>query len=81
MMPAFQATRLRSRVPWRALQMPRHDIQMRAGVTLAIRACASLALTRIAFHFDGDHCLIVEGIHASGVLGNGLEYLVHYAVR
>src|ERR1700674_655062 len=53
----------------------------RGDVTLAIRACASLAFARPGFHFDGDHCLIVERIHTGGMLGNRLEDLVHHALR
>ena len=46
-----------------------------------MRVLASLAFARAGFHFDGNHRLIVEGIHTRGVLGNRLEDLVHHAVR
>src|ERR1700677_2322984 len=77
--PTLQATQLRSRVARRGFQMPR-DIQTGGGVRLAIRACASLAFARIGFHFDGDHRLIIECVHAGGVIGDRLEYLVDYTI-
>src|SRR5208282_966778 len=79
----LQARRSRSRVPWRVSPKPRHDTQTRVGVTLAIRARASLAFARkrTGLHFDGDHCLVVEGIYAGSMLGHGLEDFVHHAVR
>src|SRR5205807_117476 len=57
----------------------RRDTQTLGGVTLAIRD--SLAFAWPGFHFDGDHRLIVEGVHALSVLGDRLEDLVHHAVR
>src|SRR5208282_4029291 len=76
----FQAPPLRSRVSWGALLEPRLDTQKRVGVT-PIRVRASLTFARTGFYFDGHHGLIVERIHARGVLGDRFEDLVYHAVR
>src|SRR5271169_2834132 len=77
----FQAPRPRSRASQRALPKPRHDTQTREGVTLAIPSRVSLAFARAGFHLDSHDRLIVERLHASGMLGNRLEDLVDHAVR
>src|SRR5260370_34724686 len=59
----------------------RYDSQTREAVTLAMGARASLAFARTGFYFDGDHRLIVERIHPSGVLGHRFEDLVYDAAR
>src|SRR5260370_1109818 len=76
----LRAPRPRSRVRWPAVLKPPRNIQTRVGVTPAMRAGASLAFARTRFHFDCDHGLIVECVHAGSVLGHGLENFVDYAI-